>query len=48
MSPELLVDWLRQLQRLDAGVKAGELDDASGLRSFALRAGGALAAGVRR
>jgi DNA polymerase III subunit delta len=48
VSPELLVDWLRQLQRLDAGVKAGELDDASGLRSFALRAGGALAAGGRR
>ena len=48
VSPELLVDWLRQLQRLDAGIKAGELDDASGLRSFALRAGGALAAGGRR
>ncbi|HEV7467311.1 MAG TPA: DNA polymerase III subunit delta [Candidatus Dormibacteraeota bacterium] len=48
VSPELLVDWLRQLQRLDAGVKAGELDDASGLRSFALRAGGALAEGGRR
>ena len=48
VSPELLVDWLRQLQRLDAGVKAGELDDASGLRSFALRAGGALAACGRR
>jgi DNA polymerase III subunit delta len=46
--PELLVDWLRQLQRLDAGVKAGQLDDASGLRSFALRAGGALAAGGGR
>jgi DNA polymerase-3 subunit delta len=48
VSPDLLVDWLRQLQRLDAGVKAGELDDASGLRSFALRASGALAAGGRR
>ncbi len=48
VSPDLLVDWLRELQRLDAGVKAGELDDASGLRSFALRASGALAAGGRR
>jgi DNA polymerase III subunit delta len=48
VSPDLLVDWLRQLQRLDAGVKAGELDDASGLRSFALRAGRALATGGRR
>jgi DNA polymerase-3 subunit delta len=44
VSPELLVDWLRRLQRLDAGVKAGELDDASGLRSFALRAAGELMA----
>jgi DNA polymerase-3 subunit delta len=41
--PEQLVDWLRQLQRLDAGVKAGELDDASGLQAFVLRAGGELA-----
>ncbi|HEY2704620.1 MAG TPA: DNA polymerase III subunit delta [Candidatus Dormibacteraeota bacterium] len=48
VSPDLLVDWLRELQRLDAGVKAGELDDASGLRSFALRACGELVAGGRR
>jgi DNA polymerase III delta subunit len=44
ISPEMLVDWLRRLQRLDAGVKAGELDDTSGLRAFALRASGELLA----
>jgi DNA polymerase III subunit delta len=41
---EQLVDWLRRLQRLDAGVKLGELDDGAALRSFALRAAGDLAA----
>jgi len=42
VSPDLVADWLRRLQRLDAGVKMGELDDTSGLRAFALRASGEL------
>jgi DNA polymerase-3 subunit delta len=45
VSSEQLVDWLRRLQRIDAGVKAGELDDTAALRSFALRAAGDLPAG---
>jgi DNA polymerase-3 subunit delta len=43
VTPEQLVDWLRRLQRIDAGVKAGELDDAAALRAFALGAAGELA-----
>ena len=35
---EVLEGWLRALQRLDADVKAGRVEDASALRSFALRA----------
>ncbi|HZS14321.1 MAG TPA: DNA polymerase III subunit delta [Candidatus Dormibacteraeota bacterium] len=35
---EVLEGWLRALQRLDADVKGGRVDDASALRSFALRA----------
>jgi DNA polymerase-3 subunit delta len=42
VSPDLVAVWLRRLQRLDAGVKMGELDDTSGLRAFALRASGEL------
>ncbi len=42
VSPELLVDWLRRLQRIDAGIKLGELDDTSSLRAFTLRAGNEL------
>lgn len=44
VSPELLVDWLRRLQRIDAGIKLGELDDTSSLRAFTLRAGNELIA----
>jgi DNA polymerase-3 subunit delta len=35
---EVLERWLRELQRIDAEVKAGRLDDQAALRSFALRA----------
>jgi DNA polymerase-3 subunit delta len=35
---EVLEGWLRALQRLDADVKAGRVEDASALRSFSLRA----------
>jgi DNA polymerase III subunit delta len=35
---EVLEGWLRELQRIDAEVKAGRLDDAAALRSFGLRA----------
>jgi DNA polymerase III delta subunit len=35
---EVLEGWLRALQRLDADVKGGRVDDAGALRSFALRA----------
>ncbi|HXA29321.1 MAG TPA: DNA polymerase III subunit delta [Candidatus Angelobacter sp.] len=34
----VLEGWLRALQRLDADVKGGRVEDASALRSFALRA----------
>jgi DNA polymerase III subunit delta len=45
---EQLADWLRRLQRVDAGVKLGELDDAAALRSLALRLAGDLAAAPGR
>jgi DNA polymerase-3 subunit delta len=45
VDPALVAGWLRRLQRLDAGVKLGEIDDTSGLRAFALRASGELQAG---
>jgi DNA polymerase-3 subunit delta len=35
---EVLEGWLRALQRLDADVKGGRVEDAGALRSFALRA----------
>jgi DNA polymerase-3 subunit delta len=35
---DVLEGWLRALQHLDAEVKGGRVDDASALRSFALRA----------
>ncbi len=35
---EVLEGWLRSLQQLDADVKGGRVEDASALRSFALRA----------
>jgi DNA polymerase III subunit delta len=35
---EVLEGWLRALQRLDADVKGGRVDDAAALRSFSLRA----------
>ena len=35
---DVLEGWLRALQRLDADVKAGRVEDASALRSFSLRA----------
>ncbi|HEV7677031.1 MAG TPA: DNA polymerase III subunit delta [Candidatus Dormibacteraeota bacterium] len=34
----VLEGWMRSLQRVDADVKGGRIDDASALRSFALRA----------
>jgi DNA polymerase III delta subunit len=34
----VLEGWLRSLQRVDADVKAGRVEDASAMRSFALRA----------
>jgi DNA polymerase III subunit delta len=38
MPGEVLERWLRALQRIDADVKAGKLDDAAALRTFGLRA----------
>jgi DNA polymerase III delta subunit len=38
MPGEVLERWLRELQRIDAQVKAGKVDDQGALRSFALRA----------
>ena len=38
VSGDALERWLRELQRIDAEVKAGRLDDQAALRSFALRA----------
>ena len=35
---DVIEDWLHALQRIDAEVKAGRLDDQGALRSFALRA----------
>jgi DNA polymerase III subunit delta len=35
---DVLEGWLRELQRIDAEMKAGKLDDAAALRSFGLRA----------
>ena len=35
---DILEGWLRALQRIDADVKAGKVDDQGALRSFALRA----------
>ena len=35
---DVLEGWLRALQRIDADVKAGKVDDQGALRSFALRA----------
>lgn len=35
---DVLESWLRALQRIDADVKAGKVDDQGALRSFALRA----------
>ena len=43
---EVLERWLRELQRIDAEVKAGRLDDQGALRSFALRAAGDAKAAV--
>lgn len=40
VSPEVVETWLRRLQRLDAGIKLGEIVDADGLRIFALTAAG--------
>jgi len=36
----VLESWMRSLQQVDADVKGGRIDDASALRSFALRAAG--------
>jgi DNA polymerase-3 subunit delta len=38
VSGDVLEGWLRALQRIDADVKAGKVDDQGALRSFALRA----------
>lgn len=38
VSGDVLESWLRSLQRIDADVKAGKVDDQGALRSFALRA----------
>jgi len=35
---EVLEQWLRALQRIDADVKAGKVDDTAALRTFGLRA----------
>ena len=40
---ELVEGWLRSLQRLDAGIKAGVAVESDGLRAFALRAAGEVA-----
>ena len=42
----LAMRWMRELQRIDAGVKAGEVDDAAALRHWGLAAAQAL--GERR
>ena len=39
----LAMAWLRELQRIDAGMKNGEVDDAAALRSWGLEAADALA-----
>lgn len=39
----LAMRWMRDLQRIDAGLKAGELDDAAALRHWGLAAARALA-----
>ena len=38
----LAMDWLRELQRIDAGMKNGELDDAAALRTWGMQAADAL------
>ncbi|MDQ6856620.1 MAG: DNA polymerase III subunit delta [Candidatus Dormibacteraeota bacterium] len=38
----LAMRWMRELQRIDAGLKAGEVDDAAALRHWGLAAAGAL------
>ena len=42
VSPELVEDWLRRLQRLDAAIKRGESNDRNALQGFALGAARAL------
>ena len=42
VSAPLAMRWMRDLQRIDAGVKAGEVDDAAALRHWALVAAEAL------
>jgi DNA polymerase III subunit delta len=44
VTPELVENWLRALQQLDADVKMGLADDAAGLRTLVLRAARDLAA----
>jgi DNA polymerase III delta subunit len=39
----LAMRWMRELQRIDAGLKAGEVDDAAALRHWGLTAAGSLA-----
>jgi DNA polymerase-3 subunit delta len=36
--PEVVEDWLRQLQRIDAGIKSGEADDRQAIGRFTLGA----------
>jgi DNA polymerase III delta subunit len=40
VSADVLETWLRELQHIDAEVKAGRVDDQAALRSWALRAAG--------
>ncbi|MGD0834445.1 MAG: DNA polymerase III subunit delta [Candidatus Dormibacteria bacterium] len=42
VSPALVEDWLRQLQRLDAAIKRGDSNDRNALQGFALGAARAL------
>jgi DNA polymerase III delta subunit len=44
----LAMRWMRELQRIDAGMKAGELDDTAALRNWGLAAAAALTARRRR
>ena len=44
----LAISWMRELQRIDAGLKAGEVDDVAALQRWALGAAAALRAPVSR